>query len=241
MFDQVAALEPAAQAAFLNRHPDLAGIAQWRRFPRPSRLARPAPPRPGAPGQSAGHEWCLPRPIRHPVLLCARRHTRASLLAELARRLGNDPAAERQAALHEVFLITRLRLAEIVSGPGLPQVTAALSTHVFDTAKGQPGQGIAVSLFELDAAAPILLAQAVTAGNGHPDAPLLSGAPLRIGRYELRFEAGAYFTRAGLPRTVAPFLEEIPIRFAIAEPEADLHITLLLSPDAYTTYRGSRS
>ena len=62
--------------------------------------------------------------------------------------------------------------------------------------------------------------------------PLIAGKPLRMGVYELRFAVGGYFgSRA--------FLDLIPIRFVISEPEAHYHVPLLVSPFAYSTYRGS--
>ena len=123
-----------------------------------------------------------------------------------------------------------------VDGPGMPQVHGWLSTHVLDTARGQPAQGIPVELLEVGGATPQSLARSVTNADGRTDAPLLSGAPLRIGTYELRFSVGAYF---GAPEDAPPFLDLIPLRFAISEPEAHYHVPLLVSPGAYSTYRGS--
>ena len=70
--------------------------------------------------------------------------------------------------------------------------------------------------------------------------PLISGEPLRIGTYELTFHIGVYF--AGLKHTQLadpPFLDVVPIRFSIAEPEGHYHVPLLATPWSYTTYRGS--
>ena len=65
--------------------------------------------------------------------------------------------------------------------------------------------------------------------------PLLADAPLRIGTYELRVDAGSYFSVLARP----PFLDQIPVRFAIAEPEAHYHVPLRMTPWSYTTYRGA--
>ena len=70
-------------------------------------------------------------------------------------------------------------------------------------------------------------------------APLLGGGPLRIGTYEIAFHIGAYFAAQGTATSRPPFLDVVPIRFAIAEPEAHYHVPLLASPWAYSTYRGS--
>ena len=165
-----------------------------------------------------------------PFILCIRRHSRASLLAVFRDRLTADAAAEREAALHEVGYITRLRLVDRLPGPGAPIVHGSLTTHVLDTAVGRPAEGVPVTLFEAGASAP--LAERVTDAQGRTP-PLLEGAPLRIGAYELQFQVGRYFG-------VQPaFLDVIPVRFAVSSPETHYHIPLLVSPGAYSTYRGS--
>ncbi len=170
-----------------------------------------------------------------PFIVCVRRHTRTSLLSEFRCRLNHDREAEQAAALEEIRLITRLRLAGLVTGPGMPVVNGSLTTHVLDTSIGRPAAGILVELRELGDTA--LLAHAMTDAQGRTAQPLLDGAPLRIGRYELLFHSGACFA-GRLPGNPA-FLDVIPIRFGISEPESHYHIPLLVSPGGYSTYRGS--
>src|SRR5258707_13413913 len=67
-----------------------------------------------------------------PFIVCVRRHSQESILAQFERRLGNDAATEFAAALQEVFYITRLRIAARVAGVGMPLVNGRLSTHVLD-------------------------------------------------------------------------------------------------------------
>jgi len=67
----------------------------------------------------------------------------------------------------------------------------------------------------------------------------MSDGPIPIGRYELRFAIGDYFARQGFPFTDPPFLDLVPIRFAVAEPEGHYHVPLLVTPWSYATYRGS--
>jgi len=172
-----------------------------------------------------------------PFIVCVRRHTRSSLMAQFRRRLGQDPEAEQAAALEEIGHITRLRLVDRVSGPGAPVVTGSLTTHVLDTARGRPAVGVPVELFEVGDGAAVPLGTAVTDGQGRTAQPLLHGAALRVGQYELRFDVSGLF--AGPDVAEPPFLDVIPIRFGIAEPEAHYHIPLLVSPGAYSTYRGS--
>ena len=84
-----------------------------------------------------------------------------------------------------------------------------------------------------------LLADRVTNADGRTEAPLLGGAPLRIGHYQLEFHIGAYFAARGAAASEPPFLDVVPVRFAIAEPEGHYHVPLLVSPWSYSTYRGS--
>ncbi len=169
--------------------------------------------------------------FRFPFIVCVRRHTRDSILRNFERRLGNDLAAERAQALDEIGLITRLRLNALVDGPGKPVTDGRLSTHVLDVTTGRPAPGIQVTLHEIGASARGLIAEAVTNADGRTDKPLVSGEPLRIGTYELTFHVGGYF-RTG-------FLDAVPLRFGIAEPEGHYHVPLLVTPWSYTTYRGS--
>jgi 2-oxo-4-hydroxy-4-carboxy-5-ureidoimidazoline decarboxylase len=170
-----------------------------------------------------------------PFIICVRRHTRDSILRQFERRLRHDIDAERTTALEEVGLITRLRLVAKVDGPGKPGTAGQLSIHVLDLHAGCPAAGVRITLHEIGASARALLREAVTNAGGRTDAPLIADEPLRIGTYELTFHVGDYFGS-----TVEPaFLDVIPIRFSIAEPEGRYHVPLLVTPWTYTTYRGS--
>jgi 2-oxo-4-hydroxy-4-carboxy-5-ureidoimidazoline decarboxylase len=169
-----------------------------------------------------------------PFIVCVRRLTPLFVLRGLERRLGNNAAAEKAAALAEIGHITRLRLVDRVSGPGVPPTTGHLSSHVLDTVRGKAAAGVRIELFRED----VLIKQGVTNHDGRTDEPLLSHEPLRIGRYELRFHVGDYF--AGQPNvTDPPWYDVIPVRFGISEPEGHYHIPVLLGAWTYTTYRGS--
>ncbi len=174
-----------------------------------------------------------------PFIICVRRHTRDSILAQFARRLGNGQEAEIAAALAEIGFITRLRLVDLVEGPGAPKTTGRLSTHVLDVSNGRPAPGLRVVLKEIGASATSILKETVTNSDGRTDEPLLAGAPLRIGRYQLDFHVGPYFATRNYPVSDPPYLDVIPICFAIAEPEGHYHVPLLASPWSYSTYRGS--
>lgn len=113
-----------------------------------------------------------------------------------------------------------------------------LTTHVLDTASGSPAKSLRISLFEIRDGKRNLLKDAVTNSDGRCDAPLLEGSAFKNGQYELLFHVAEYFkAKTKLPEP--PFLDEIPIRFAIADSSAHYHVPLLVSPWSYSTYRGS--
>jgi 5-hydroxyisourate hydrolase len=111
-----------------------------------------------------------------------------------------------------------------------------LTTHVLDTMRGKPGAGIRIELYALEGVMARRVADTVTNADGRTDAPLLAGDTLKAGRYELLFHIGAYFRATGAE---SPFLDVVPIRFAVADAAAHYHVPLLASPWSYTTYRGS--
>jgi 2-oxo-4-hydroxy-4-carboxy-5-ureidoimidazoline decarboxylase len=174
-----------------------------------------------------------------PFMICVRRHSRESILAQFERRLGHDAAGEFAAALQEVFYITRLRVAGKVAGEGMPLVNGRLSTHVLDTHAGRPAAGVALELCELAGENAHCIQSAITNADGRTDQPLIGGRPLPIGRYELRFAVGNHFRSRGIDSGDPPFLDIVPLRFSIAEPEGHYHVPLLCTPWSYSTYRGS--
>jgi 5-hydroxyisourate hydrolase len=93
--------------------------------------------------------------------------------------------------------------------------------------------------FDPDSGARVLLRSATTNADGRTEAPLLAGDEVMVGTYELIFDVGRYFAGLGTPLADPPFLGQTPVRFAIADPAANYHVPLLVSPWAYSTYRGS--
>ncbi len=112
-----------------------------------------------------------------------------------------------------------------------------LTTHVLDTASGLPAAGVKIELFLFGEAAP--LKTIATNHDGRADSPLLAGPELKPGRYELRFHVGDYHRGLGLDLPDPPFLDVVPLAFGVADANAHYHVPLLISPFAYSTYRGS--
>ncbi len=114
-----------------------------------------------------------------------------------------------------------------------------LTTHVLDTARGCPAEGVGILLYRVSGNSHKKLAEAMTNADGRCDQPILAGKAFKTGGYELIFVAGDYLRGAGLIDGGVPFLDQIPVRFGIDDPAAHYHVPLLLSPFGYSTYRGS--
>ena len=175
-----------------------------------------------------------------PYIVCVRRQTKASILRDFERRLPNDASAEMQTSIEEICRIAALRLDQLVASDDKLKVHGRLSTHVLDTHGGKPAAGVAVVLTELsELGASRVVARTVTNSDGRTDQPLIGGRPVPIGSYELAFRVGRYFAERQVPMSDPPFLDQIPLRFSVSEPEGHLHVPLLVTPWSYATYRGS--
>ena len=175
-----------------------------------------------------------------PYIICVRRHTKDSILSDFERRLPNDAATETQRSIGEICRIAALRLDQLVTANDRLQVHGRLSTHVLDTHSGKPAAGIEIELIELaNLGASRIITRTVTNADGRTDQPLIHGRPVPIGRYELTFNVGKYFSERKVPMWDPPFLDVIPLRFSVSEPEGHLHVPLLVTPWSYATYRGS--
>lgn len=114
-----------------------------------------------------------------------------------------------------------------------------LSTHVLDTVHGGPAQGVALELYRVNGDQRTLLRQAVTNADGRCDEPLLAGEALERGIYELVFHAGDYFAGRGLNLPEPRFVDQITLRFGVAQPQENYHVPLVVTPWTWSTYRGS--
>jgi 2-oxo-4-hydroxy-4-carboxy-5-ureidoimidazoline decarboxylase len=242
MVQAVRALDETQRVALFAGHPELAGADARAGRMTPDSVREQGALSLGRLPADENERWgLLNRQYRErfgfPFILCAKRHTRASALRCFERRSQHDRAQELEATLQEITHITRLRLADRILDHGLQGIHGRLTTHVLDTSRGKPAAGMRVSLFELTADAALPVAEALTDAQGQTAQPLLSGAPLRIGCYEMRFHVGDYFRTQGHAPDW-PFLDIVPVRFAMDEPEGDYHVPLTVTPWAYATYRG---
>jgi 2-oxo-4-hydroxy-4-carboxy-5-ureidoimidazoline decarboxylase len=244
LVEVVAAQTPGQITRFLNGHPDLVG----RPSPGSPLTAHSAAEQKGAgldaiTAAEAARLSLWNRRYREkfgfPFIICVRRHGKDSIFAEFERRLARQPDVELRAALDEIGRISALRLVTTLCGPGMPKVYGKVSTHLLDNSRGLPAAGVPVQLLALSAEGSAqLVAEAITNHDGRPDAPLIDARPIPIGWYELRFFLGRHFAR-DVPLSGPPFLDMVPVRFNVAEPEGHYHIPLLFTPWSYSTYRGS--
>lgn len=111
-----------------------------------------------------------------------------------------------------------------------------ISTHVLDTALGKPAPDVPVSLERLESSgAWSRLTSAKTDQDGRCLQLLPETDALRAGKYRLVFDTGSYYAA----RKTAGLYPLIEITFEVRAGESHFHIPLLLSPNSYTTYRGS--
>jgi 5-hydroxyisourate hydrolase len=109
----------------------------------------------------------------------------------------------------------------------------SLTTHVLDTARGRPAEGVAIEVARLAAGSRAVLRTATTNADGRTEGPLLVAAAFATGEYELVFAVGEYFA----PEPA--FYDRVVVRFVVRDARAHHHVPLLVSPWAYSTYRGS--
>ena len=258
MVAAVRAAGPEAQDTLIRAHPDLAGKAARARNLSDASTGEQA---------SAGLDSLTDEEYERfdrlnnayrdkfgfPFIIAVKGLDKTAILTAFERRIGHDEETERQTALEQIARIARIRLADLVHDDGLPGEPAPattkpsegstmgrLTTHVLDTAHGVPAAGLKIHLIRLEGGLKQHpLKTVITNSDGRCDGPLLEGEALTAGQYELLFEVGAYFRERGLLLPEPAFLDEIPIRFAIADAGAHYHVPLLVSPWSYSTYRGS--
>lgn len=117
----------------------------------------------------------------------------------------------------------------------MTQARSPITTHVLDTARGCPAQGVPITLERIDAEG-----SATVLGKGETDddgrlGTLMKAAERAAGVYRITFDTATYYGGLG-ERTFYP---SVSVVFEITAPEQHHHVPLLLSPFGYSTYRGS--
>lgn len=169
--------------------------------------------------------------------ICVLRSTPETVVTQLERRMKNDPATELAVAIREEGYVARLRIADLVAGPGPLKVHGDLNTHVLNAVSGNPAVGMGLELHEIFGERLRQVSQVTTNALGRAD--LLKDRPLPIGRYELRFAVADYFRSSGVAVGDKPFIDYVPVRFAVDGAEGHYHIPLICTPWTFSTYRGS--
>lgn len=112
---------------------------------------------------------------------------------------------------------------------------SVITTHVLDTARGRPAEGVRVVLEAQIGGSWNTIGSGRTDTDGRVREGLAPRGAVSGGTYRLRFDTGAYFGALGLEA----FFPEVSIVFTINDPTKPHHVPLLLSPFGYSTYRGS--
>ncbi len=114
-----------------------------------------------------------------------------------------------------------------------------LSTHVLDTMHGGPAAGMAVALYTTEGDTATLVRRIVLNADGRSDGPLYDNDTIKVGTYRLVFDVAGYFKTLGVKLPEPNFLNRVSLDFGVAHTDQHYHVPLLVSPWAYSTYRGS--
>jgi hydroxyisourate hydrolase len=167
-------------------------------------------------------------------LIRAAGRTAEEMLTALRERLGHTPEQEEPIVAQQLREIAVLRLEQSLSGEERERMSVShVTTHILDTAAGKPAAGVAVELYARDGEAWSQIGSGTTDADGRVKD--LGPERLESGSYRLQFATGAYF--AGIGQET--FFPEVSLTFTVNENEEHYHVPLLLSPFAFSTYRGS--
>eukprot|EP00934_Nitzschia_sp_Nitz4_P006837 Nitzschia sp. Nitz4//scaffold57_size113557//66106//67079//NITZ4_003996-RA/size113557-augustus-gene-0.181-mRNA-1//-1//CDS//3329554861//6827//frame0 len=173
-----------------------------------------------------------------PFILAVRNATKYTVLSALEGRVSNPIETEFSTALQQVHKIAWMRLLSKYYSAEYP---GFLTCHVLDTANGCPAANMRIELTRLsppESAGKV--GDFVTNEDGRlTGGPALKGEDFMVGTYEWTFYAGDYFASQGTFTSGQPFLDVIPLRFGIDNPDDHYHVPLLVSPWSFSTYRGS--
>lgn len=235
LFDNLRLAPPAEQHAFFRRLSDIGENAVPFTAASTSEQAKASISSLDAPALARLHALNVAYRAKFDMsyTICVRRNTVQRIFDELERRLHNEKDVELATAVQEEYLITRIRVAEQVSGPGAPKIYGDITTHVLDAMIGKPAKGVRVELYDVGWDNPRKVSQAITSADGR--AELMKERPVPIGRYELRFAMGDYFRKSRTPISKS-FFDVVPMRLSISKPEESTHVPLIATPFNYSTH-----
>lgn len=175
--------------------------------------------------------------FQFPFILAVRNASKHTVLAALKGRYPNPPEVEFVTAMSQVHKIAWMRLLQKID---TTDAKGFLTCHVLDTANGIPAANMRITLTRLSGPSAGVVGEYVTNSDGRLEGgPALKGKDFQVGEYEWTFYAGDYFASMGTYISGQPFLNTIPIRFGIDNPDDHYHVPLLVSPWSFSTYRGS--
>lgn len=174
-----------------------------------------------------------------PFILAVRNAGKSTVLAALEGRVPNAVEQEFVTALSQVHKIAWMRLLAALN---TEDAAGFLTCHVLDTANGCPAQKMRIHLHRISPPESAgLVAEYITNDDGRLEGgpALKGGKEFTVGTYVFTFFVSDYFASQGTHFSGTPFLDEVPIRFGIDNPDEHYHVPLLVSPWSYSTYRGS--
>ena len=181
------------------------------------------------------HNAAYVRRFGFPCVIALRLHANlASVLGAFDQRLQRDAATELAENLRQIAEVLRGRLARRFGTP-----LGWLSTHVLDSMSGRPAAGMAFEIAVQDGGGWRTLGHGVTNDQGRTNLPVLVDAAMTHSVYQLEFHVGDYYRRQGVELPALPFLDRVPLRFGIDDPDLHYHVPLLCTPWTYSSYRGS--
>lgn len=173
-----------------------------------------------------------------PFILAARNATKYTVLSAIEGRLQLGYDSEMAGAIYQVHKIAWMRLLAAFK---ITEPKGFLTCHVLDTAHGCPAANMRIQLRRLtplDKAG--LISEFFTNEDGRlPGGPALKNEEFIVGTYEWLFFVDDYFAMKNTKTSGVPFLNEVPLRFGIDDPDEHYHVPLLVSPWSLSTYRGS--
>lgn len=176
--------------------------------------------------------------FQFPFILAVRNATKYTVLAAMKGRVKNSLEVEFAQALAQVNKIAWMR---ILSKMRSDEEKGFLTCHVLDTANGCPADNMRIHLHKINSEGKLeLLGEFITNDDGRlTGGPALKGPAFVVGVYQWTFYVAEYFASKGSSTAGTPFLDVIPLRFGIDNPDDHYHVPLLASPWSFSTYRGS--